>query len=275
MDPSAVPSYLPCPHCGGTYIQQVINQGIHLFKVSCMSKSPTGSGPCTASVSADSAAKAVGLWNRRAAVKPNTGDAFICARWKRIAEGPATARRTVIFRCDLAEGHADDHFDSIVGARWSDCELESEPCDTTTPPLHIGIDTILLRRMLDAFSTTTPPQGLPDARALARWTDADVTRMGRAAMVLIEYAGGLVCEIFQKANMDGKHWQDIFLKRIIPSPQRPEDRVSVFPAGNEWCVVVDNDRDHPSTEYHILSETVARGYASYLVEKLRKEANAK
>ena len=51
---------------------------------------------------------------------------FICAAWKKYIEGPMHCRRTLVFRCDLDEGHEGDHVDKVLLINWPDSESEPE-----------------------------------------------------------------------------------------------------------------------------------------------------
>ena len=51
---------------------------------------------------------------------------FICAAWKKCIEGPMHRRRTLVFRCDLDEGHEGDHVDKVLLINWPDSESEPE-----------------------------------------------------------------------------------------------------------------------------------------------------
>jgi hypothetical protein len=50
---------------------------------------------------------------------------FICAAWK-IVDGPMHRHRTLVFRCDLDEGHEGDHIDNVLLVNWPDSESEPE-----------------------------------------------------------------------------------------------------------------------------------------------------
>jgi hypothetical protein len=52
---------------------------------------------------------------------------FICGSWKKVVEGPLHARRTLVYRCDMAEGHADEyHRDNVLAVRWLDADSDPE-----------------------------------------------------------------------------------------------------------------------------------------------------
>lgn len=59
---------------------------------------------------------------------PETGKKFTyCAAWKRIVEGPAHARRTLVYRCDQKDGHGGKHLDHVLLVSWPD-EESAEEC---------------------------------------------------------------------------------------------------------------------------------------------------
>ena len=51
---------------------------------------------------------------------------FICAAWKRVVEGPMDSRRTLVYRCDLPEGHEGRHLDHVILMSFSDEDAEPE-----------------------------------------------------------------------------------------------------------------------------------------------------
>ena len=58
---------------------------------------------------------------------------FICAKWKRVHEGPISARRVLVYRCDEPEGYEGGHADNVLGVSWpdEDCERECLPRNIT------------------------------------------------------------------------------------------------------------------------------------------------
>lgn len=52
---------------------------------------------------------------------------FICGSWKKVVEGPLHARRTLVYRCDMAEGHTDEyHRDNVLAVHWLDADSDPE-----------------------------------------------------------------------------------------------------------------------------------------------------
>jgi|HubBroStandDraft_2_1064218.scaffolds.fasta_scaffold75388_1 hypothetical protein len=51
---------------------------------------------------------------------------FLCAAWKKIEEGPLGSTRTLVYRCDLPEGHDGQHVDNVLYINWPDEESAEE-----------------------------------------------------------------------------------------------------------------------------------------------------
>jgi hypothetical protein len=51
---------------------------------------------------------------------------FICAAWKKVVEGPLESRRTLVYRCDLDEGHGGSHVDNVLAMSWPDSDSAPE-----------------------------------------------------------------------------------------------------------------------------------------------------
>ena len=62
---------------------------------------------------------------------------FICAAWRKVIEGPMDARRTLVTRCDLKEGHEGRHCDQVLLVDWDDAdsEIEGRPRNEWKPSL--------------------------------------------------------------------------------------------------------------------------------------------
>jgi hypothetical protein len=50
----------------------------------------------------------------------------ICGAWKKVIQGSAYARRTLIYRCDQSDGHPGPHEDNVLYTHWSDEDCDPE-----------------------------------------------------------------------------------------------------------------------------------------------------